>query len=64
MDDLDHLLLVHLMQGLLPEHHQTLEVHYQNLLRLVPEQDPVLLEPVVLEAVSKPVAVVELLVRE
>jgi hypothetical protein len=27
MDDLDHLLL--------PEHHQTLEVHYQNLRRLV-----------------------------
>jgi hypothetical protein len=29
MDDLDHLLLV--------EHHRTLEVHYQNLLRLEPE---------------------------
>jgi hypothetical protein len=27
VDDLDHLLLA--------EHHQTLEVHYQNLLRLV-----------------------------
>jgi hypothetical protein len=27
MDDLDHLLLV--------EHHQMLEAHYQNLLRLV-----------------------------
>jgi hypothetical protein len=53
MDDLDHLPLV--------EHHQTLEVQYQNQLRLVPEQDPVLQ---VLEAVSKPVAVVELLVRE
>jgi hypothetical protein len=61
MDDLDHLLLVHLVQGLLPGHHQTLAVQYQNLLRLVPEQDPVLQ---VLVEVSKPVAVVELLVRE
>jgi hypothetical protein len=31
MDDLDHLLLV--------EHRQMLEVHYQNLLPLVPEQE-------------------------
>jgi hypothetical protein len=59
MDDLDHLLLVHLVQGLLPEYHQTLEVHYQNLLRLVP-----VIVLLVLEVVSKPVAVVELLVRE
>jgi hypothetical protein len=35
MDDLDRLPLVHLVQVLLQEHHQTLEVHYQNLLRLV-----------------------------
>jgi hypothetical protein len=52
MDDLDHLLL---------EHHQTLEVHYQNLLPLVPEQEFVLQ---VLVEVSKSVAVVELLVKE
>jgi hypothetical protein len=57
MDDLDHLLPVHLVQVLLLEHHQTLEVHYQNLLRL--QQEFVLLVPV-----SKPVAVVELPVKE
>jgi len=61
---LDHLLLIRLAQVLLLEHHQTLEVHYQNLLRLVPEQDSVLLAPVALEVVSKSVAVVELLVKE
>jgi hypothetical protein len=46
MDDLDHLPLV--------EHHQTLEVHYQTLLRLLPEQEQefVLLVPV--EAVLVP----------
>jgi hypothetical protein len=61
MDDLDHLLPVHLVQVLQPEHHQTLEVHYQNLLLLVPEQVLVLPEQ---EVVSKSVAVVELLVKE
>jgi hypothetical protein len=35
-----------LVQVLLGEHHQTLEVHYQNLLPLVPEQEFVLLVPV------------------
>jgi hypothetical protein len=61
MDDLDHLLLIRLAQVSLPEHHQTLEVHYQNLLPLVPEQEFVLQ---VLVEVSKSVAVVELLVKE
>jgi hypothetical protein len=37
VDELDHLLLVHLLQVLLA-HHQTLEEHYQNH-RLVLEQD-------------------------
>jgi hypothetical protein len=59
MDDLDHLLLVHLVEALPLEHHQTLEVHYQNLLRL--RQEFVLLAP---EVVSKSAAVVELLVKE
>jgi len=47
MDDLDHLLVV--------EHHQTLEVaHYQNLLRLAPEQEFVsVVVPRVLEIVPK-----------
>jgi hypothetical protein len=58
---LDHLLLVRLAQVLLLEHHQTLEVHYQNLLPLVPEQEFVLQ---VLVEVSKSVAVVESLVKE
>jgi hypothetical protein len=49
------------MQVLMEEHRQTLEVHYQNLLRQVPEQEFVLLVPGV---VSKSVAVVELLVKE
>jgi hypothetical protein len=61
VDDLDHPLLVHLVQVLLLEHHQTLEVHYQNLLPLVPEQEFVLQ---VLVEVSKSVAVVEPLVKE
>jgi hypothetical protein len=58
---LDHLPLAHLVQVLQPEHHQTLEVHYQNLLLLVQEQVFVLLAP---EVVSKSAAVVELLVKE
>jgi hypothetical protein len=58
---LDHLLLVRLAQVLLLEHHQTLEVHYQNLLPLVSEQEFVLQ---VLVEVSKSVAVVESLVKE
>jgi hypothetical protein len=62
VDDLDHLPLAHLVQVLLLVHHQMLEVHYQNLLPLVPEF--VLLAPVVLEVVSKSVAAVELLVKE
>jgi hypothetical protein len=61
---LDHLLLVRLAQVLPLEHHQTLEVHYQNLLRLVPEQEFVPLVLVAQEVVSKSVAVVELLVKE
>jgi hypothetical protein len=61
MDDLDHPLPVHLVQVLPPEHHQTLEVHYQNLLPLAPEQEFVLQVP---EVGSKSVAVVELLVKE
>jgi hypothetical protein len=63
MDDLDHPLPVHLVQVLPPEHHQTLEVHYQNLLPLAPkqEQEFVLQGP---EMGSKSVAVVELLVKE
>ena len=62
MDDLDHLPLVHLVQVSPPEHHQTLEVHYQNLRR--PALEFVLLVPVALEAVSKSVEAVELLVKE
>jgi hypothetical protein len=62
MDDLDHLLLVRLVQVLLVEYHQMLEVHYQNLLRLVPEL--VLQVFVVPGVVSKSVAVVEPLVKE
>jgi hypothetical protein len=58
---LDHLPLIRLAQVLLLEHHQTLEVHYQNLLPLVPEQEFVLQ---VLVEVSKSAAVVELLVKE
>jgi len=61
MDDLDHPLPVHLVQVLPLEHHQTLEVHYQNLLRQVSEQVLVLPEQGV---ESKSVAVVELLVKE
>jgi hypothetical protein len=56
MDDLDHLPLV--------EHHQTLEVHYQTLLRLVPEQEFVLLVLVAPEVVPKTVVVVVPLVKE
>ena len=59
MDDLDHPPLAHLVQVLLLGYHQTLEVRYQNLLPLMPEQKFVLLV-----LVSKPVAVVELLVKE
>jgi hypothetical protein len=62
MDDLDHLLLVRSVRVLLSEHRQTLEVHYQNLLRQVPEI--VLLVPVAPGVVSKSVAVVESLVKE
>jgi hypothetical protein len=61
LGDLDHLPLVHLVQVLLGEHHQTLEAHYQTLLRLVPEQEFVLQ---VLVEVSKSVAVVVPLVKE
>jgi hypothetical protein len=61
VDDLDHLPLVHLVQVLLGEHHQTLEVHYQNLLRLVPEQQrEFVLQVLVALEVSKSVAVVPL----
>jgi len=57
MDDLDHLLLV--------EHHQTLEVQYQNLRRPAPEFVlPDYKPAVVPEVVSKPVEAVELLVKE
>jgi len=59
---LDHLPLEHSVQVLILEHHQTLEVHYQNLLRLVPELVLRVLEAP--EVVSKSVAVVELLVKE
>ena len=60
-DDLDHPLLVHSVQVLLVEHHQTLEVHYQTLSRLVLAQELVLQVPEQVE-VSK--SVVELLVKE
>jgi uncharacterized membrane protein len=62
MDDLDHLPPEHLVRVLLEEYRQTPEVQYQNLLRQVPEI--VLLVPVAPEAVSKSVAVVELLAKE
>jgi hypothetical protein len=39
VDDLDHPLLVHLVQVLLLVHHQTLEVHCQNLLQPVLPQE-------------------------
>jgi len=55
-DDLDHLQLVHLAQVLLEEHHQTLEVHFQNLSQLVPTQELVLQVPEQVE-VSKSVVV-------
>jgi hypothetical protein len=41
VDGLGHLQPVHLVQVLLREHHQTLEVHYQNR-QLVQELDPLL----------------------
>jgi hypothetical protein len=54
-----------LVQVLQPEHHQTLEVQYQNLRRPAPEFVlPDYKPAVVPEVVSKPVAVVELLVKE
>jgi hypothetical protein len=59
VDELDHLPLVHLVQVLPGEHHQMLEVHYQNLLRLVPE---FVLQ--VLVEVPKSVVAVEPLVKE
>ena len=61
MDGLDHLLLVHLVQVLPGEHHQTLEVHYQTLSQLVLEQELVLQ---VLEQVEVSKSVVELPVKE
>jgi hypothetical protein len=65
VDELDHLPPEHSVQVLvLPEHHQTLEVHCQNLLRQVSEQEFVLQVLVAPEVVSKFVAVVELLAKE
>jgi hypothetical protein len=63
VDELDHLLLGHLVQVLQPAHHQTLEVQYQNQLRVL-YLLALLYSQVPLVEVSKSVAVVELLVKE
>jgi hypothetical protein len=63
VDELDHLLLGHLVQVLQPAHHQTLEVQYQNQLRVL-YLLALLYSQVPLVAVSKSVEAVGLLVKE